>query len=95
MTYVHVTTSRGRTIDDFRAVAAKLNPPDRTDGLLARMAGSDAAGLHIVDIWESQAQAKRFEAEQLFPAFQAAGTVPEPQNTTFTVFDADEAYIRQ
>jgi hypothetical protein len=95
MTYVHITTSQGRTIDDFRAVVAKLSPPDGTDGLVARMAGSDAAGLHVVDIWESQAQAKRFEAEQLFPAFQAAGAMPEPQSTTFTVFDADEVYIRR
>ncbi len=58
------------------------------------MAGSDAAGLHIIEIWESQAHAKRFEAEQLFPAFQAAGITPD-QNATFTVFDADEAYVRR
>jgi hypothetical protein len=94
MTYVHVTTSQGRTMEDFRTVAAKLSPPYDIDGLLVRMVGSDAAGLHIVGIWESQAQAKRFEAEQLFPAFQAA-TMPEPHSTTFAVFDADEVYIRR
>jgi hypothetical protein len=94
MTYVHVTTSQGRTMEDFRAVAAKLSPPYDIDGLLARMVGSDAAGLHIIDIWESQAHAKRFEAEQLFPAFQAASITPD-QNATFTVFDADEVYVRR
>lgn len=91
MTYVHITTSRG-TIEDFRAVVAKLAPPASTDGLLARMAGADAAGLHVVAIWESRSQAKRFEAEQLFPAFQAAGGMPTPENAT--IFDADEIYIR-
>jgi len=52
---------------EYRTVTAKLSASEATDGLLVRMVGSDAAGLHIIDIWESQA--KRFEAEQLFPAF--------------------------
>jgi hypothetical protein len=35
-------------------------------------------------IGETQERAKRFEAEQPFPAFQAAGIVPEPQTTACT-----------
>jgi len=93
MAYVHVTTSPGVSMKEYRAVTAKLSPSEATDGLVARMAGSDAAGLHIIDIWESQAHAKRFEAEQLFPAFQAASITPD-QNATFTVFDTDEVYVR-
>ncbi|MGI9007012.1 MAG: hypothetical protein ACR2FU_12605 [Streptosporangiaceae bacterium] len=92
MTYAHVSTLPNGTLTEYRTVTAKLSPSESTDGLLIRMAGSDATGLHIIDIWESQAHAKRFEAEQLFPAFQAAGITPD-QNATFTAFDADEAYI--
>ena len=94
MTYVHVTTSPSGTMKEYRTVAAKLSPSEATDGLLVRMVGWDAAGLHIIDIWESQAHAKRFEAEQLFPAFQAAGITPD-QKAAFTVFDADEVYVKR
>lgn len=58
------------------------------------MVGSHAAGLHIIDIWESQAHARCFEAEQLCPAFQSTGITPD-QNATFTVFDADQVYVRR
>ena len=77
------------------ASSVKTSPARRFCPGIQLTRGSDAAGLHIVSIWESQAQAKRFEAEKLFPAFQAAGTMPERHSTTFTVFDADEVYIRR
>jgi hypothetical protein len=93
MAYVHVSTSPGGTMKEYRTIAARLSPSEATDGLLARMVGADAAGLHIIDVWESQAHAKRFEAEQLFPAFHAASITPD-QNATFTVFDADQVYVR-
>jgi len=41
------------------------------------LAGSDERGLHVVTIWDSQAHADRFGAEQLFPAFQALGLMSE------------------
>ena len=94
MAYVHIAAARGMTIDNFRQVAEKLEPPASIAGLLVQAAGSDESGLHVVTVWESKAHADRFEAEQLFPAFQAAGVASEVMaNTAFTIFDADEIYV--
>jgi len=94
MTYVHFTTTPGATIDDFREVGAKHNPPQDIDGLLAWAAGSDDHGLHVVTLWQSEAHADRYAAEQLFPAFQATGMISRVQDMQPTTYDADELYIR-
>ena len=73
MGYVHISKSKGRTIEDFRAVSAKHNAPADIDGLLAWAAGSDENGLHVVTVWQSRAHQERWAAEQLFPAFQEFG----------------------
>ena len=57
-------------------------------------AGSDESGLHVVTVWESKAQKDRFEAEQLFPAFQAAGIVADvAASTEFTEYETGELYV--
>jgi hypothetical protein len=94
MAYIHITTTRGRTMDDFRTVSAKHNPPQDTDGLLALAAGSDENGLHVVTVWESKAHQERWTAEQLFPAFQALGMSDVVSDTEFTEYSADELYVR-
>ena len=73
MGYVHISTSKGRAIEDFRAVSAKHNAPQDIDGLLAWAAGSDENGLHVVTVWQSRAHQERWAAEQLYPAFQEFG----------------------
>ena len=95
MAFVHSTKSNGVTIEDFRAVSAKHIPPQDIDGLLAWAAGSDQDGLRVVTVWESKAQKDRFEAEQLFPAFQAAGIgAGVMTNTEFNEYEAGELYFR-
>ncbi len=95
MTYVHISSSKGMTIENFRAVSARHNPPQDLDGLLAWAAGSDENSLHVVTMWESRAHMERFAAEQLFPAFQASGMAADvPPNTEFTEYEAGELYIR-
>ena len=94
MAYMHIATTHGRTIDDFRAVTAKHNPPPDIDGLLAWAAGSDDKGLHVVTLWQSKAYKDRFEAEQLLPVFQAMGMADVASNTEFTELEAGELYIR-
>ena len=94
MAHIHIAATRGRTIDDFRAVAAKHNPPQDIDGLLALAAGADENGLHVVTVWQSKAHKDRFEAEQLFPAFQALGMTDTAPATEMTEYDADEFYVR-
>jgi hypothetical protein len=94
MAHIHIAATRGRTTDDFRAVTAKHNPPQDIDGLLAWAAGSDSDGLHVVTVWQSKAHQDRFEAEQLFPAFQALGMTDVVPDTEMTEYDADEFYLR-
>ena len=44
MAHIHIAATPGVTIDGFRAVAAKHNPPQDIDGLLAWAAGTDENG---------------------------------------------------
>jgi heme-degrading monooxygenase HmoA len=94
MAHIHIAATPGVTIEDFRAVAAKHNPPQDIDGLLAWAAGTDENGLHVVTVWESKAQMDRWSAEQLFPAFQALGMADLAPRMRFTEYDADEFYVR-
>ena len=94
MAHIHIAATPGVTIDGFRAVAAKHNPPQDIDGLLAWAAGTDESGLHVVTVWQSKAHQDRWAAEQLFPAFQSLGLTDVASNTEFTECNADELYIR-
>lgn len=95
MTYIHIAHMGGKTIDFFRSMSSKTAPPAETDGLIAMTAGAYESGVHVLSIWESKAHLDRFEAEQLFPAFQAAGVASDiMETTTFTTFAADDLYIR-
>jgi hypothetical protein len=94
MAHIHIAVSPGYTIDDFRAVSAKHNPPQDIDGLLAWAAGTDENGLHVVTVWQSKANRERWEAEQLLPAFQALGLTDAASATEMTEYDADEFYVR-
>jgi hypothetical protein len=94
MAYIHISATRGQTIDDFRTVSAKNNAPPDIDGLLALAAGSDENGLHVVSVWQSKAHMDRWAAEQLLPAFQALGMADVVSNSEFTAYEADELYIR-
>ena len=94
MAHIHIAAAPGVTIDGFHAVAAKHNPPQDIDGLLAWAAGTDENGLHVVTVWQSKAHQDRWAAEQLFPAFQSLGMTDVASNMEVTEYDADEFYIR-
>ena len=95
MAFVHSTKAKGATIEQFRAVSAKHNPPQDIDGLLAWAAGDDGNGLTVVSIWQSQAHQERFAAEQLFPVFQELGmTENVTANSEITTYETGELYIR-
>src|SRR6202050_4434809 len=94
MAHIHVHKSKGQSIENFRMVAAKHNPPQDIDGLLAWAAGTDEDGLNVVTVWESKAHQERWAAEQLLPAFQALGLSGIVADSEFTEYDADELYIR-
>src|SRR3984885_16357590 len=94
MAHIHFSKSKGQTIENFRMVAAKHNPPQDIDGLLAWAAGTDEGGLNVVTVWQSKAHQERWAAEQLFPAFQETGLSEHmTANSEFTEYDAGELYI--
>ena len=90
MAFILVAHAKNYTIEDFRAVSAKHNPPQDIDGMLAWAAGSDEAGLHVVTMWQSKAHQERYAAEQLFPAFQALGMTDVAD---FTGYETGELYV--
>ncbi|HTW07405.1 MAG TPA: hypothetical protein VME46_07845 [Acidimicrobiales bacterium] len=94
MAFIHITSTKGRTIEDFRAVSAKHDAPQDIDGLIAWAAGSDEDGLNVVTVWQSRAHEERWAAEQLFPAFQALGLTDVPVSSEFTQYETGELYIR-
>ena len=94
MAHIHIAATPGVTIDGFRAVSAKHNPPQDIDGLLAWAAGTDENGLNVVSVWESKAHLERWTAEQLFPAFAELGLSGIPAGSEFTEYDAEEFYLR-
>ena len=48
----------------------------------------------MVSVWQSKAQQDRWAAEQLLPAFQTLGMADAVSSSEFTVYEADELYIR-
>jgi hypothetical protein len=76
MSYVHITRSPGMGLADYRKVAEQLGPTPIT-GRLSHHVGEQSGALLIVDVWEKRADADRFTADRLFPAFAAAGTRPD------------------
>ncbi|MGY2120044.1 hypothetical protein ACW9HJ_01205 [Nocardia gipuzkoensis] len=77
---------------DSRAVAEY----DRVDsvvgaapvtGQFVHLAGVSAGSLYIIDLWDSHEAADRFLTERLYPAFERAGVIPDP-DVTMVEFDA-------
>ena len=88
MSYVHVTRSPGMSLADYQKVAEHLGHAPIA-GRLSHHVGEQSGALLVVDIWEKRADADRFAADRLFPAFAAAGTRPDA-DTLVLAFE-DEA----
>jgi hypothetical protein len=79
-----------RSTTNYDAVAARLGDV-HPDGLLIHTAGfdDDAGVFRIFDVWQSEAQGRRFIDEQLMPiieelmASQPEGNAGPPQRETF------------
>ena len=73
---------------DLEEVSASLgtheNPPD---GLIVHIATETVDGVHVVDVWDSEAAFEKFRDDQLVPTMQrfmaehhmAPDTAPQPQ----------------
>lgn len=72
MSYVHVTATPDAGLADYRRVRDVLGD-DSVIGQQVHWVGENAGMLYTVDVWDSKADADRFAAERLFPAFEKAG----------------------
>lgn len=88
MTYVHVTRTPGKGMDDYQEILRHVGD-EPVSGRTAHYAGTENGSLLIVDVWESRADADRFAAERLFPAFAAAGG--PPADTLILAYDVEHA----
>ena len=79
MAYATITHSPATTLQDFHAVSAALGD-EQPEGRLLLLVGHSADGLHIIDVWTTQAHADRFVAERLFPALQRMGRLPDERD---------------
>ena len=91
MRYVHISHSPRQHLADYQAVIDDLGG-DAPQGLLMSLVGEADGGLHIVDVWESKAQADRFAAERLFPAFQRTGRTPGA-DATYVAFETADIVV--
>lgn len=91
MAYVQITRTPGVTLEDYHKVGREIGEAPIA-GQRSHHAGMADGALHIVDVWDSRADADRFAAERLFPAFERSGMGPNPA-TVFTTFESEERHV--
>jgi hypothetical protein len=81
------------TAETYEAVNEKIGLDDVPDGLIAHAGGEVDGQWEIVEIWESAAQAERFDSERLTPAIEAVmgGTPPGPPQ--MSVYEAQRVIL--
>ena len=89
MAYVHISRTPGIGLEGYQALRRSMGDAP-IEGQLAHLVGVSDGALQIVDVWSSKAEADRFAAERLFPAFQTSGLRPG-SDSSYTTFEADVA----
>ncbi|MBV9919338.1 MAG: hypothetical protein JOY78_00575 [Pseudonocardia sp.] len=92
MTYVQISRSPGSGMDEYERVDRELGSAP-IDGRADHHVGVVDGALVIVDVWRSRADADRFAAERLFPAFERAGLKPDAA-VEITAFETTAAGAR-
>jgi hypothetical protein len=64
--------------EGYDAVREKLGLEKPAGGIFHVAGPSPNGGWRVIEVWESEEDAKRFVKEHLLPAFEAVGTVPPP-----------------
>jgi hypothetical protein len=64
--------------EGYDAVREKLGLEKPAGGIFHVAGPSPNGGWRVIEVWESEEDAKRFVKERLRPAFEAVGTAPPP-----------------
>jgi hypothetical protein len=64
--------------EGYDAVREKLGLEKPAGGIFHVAGPSPDGGWRVIEVWESEEDAKRFVKERLLPAFEAVGTAPPP-----------------
>jgi len=82
MAFIRIATPPQLTAEIYDAVNAKAGvdsePPE---GLLAHCAGDIDGVFQVIDVWESEADARRFDAERLGPAINEVVFAGDPSQS--------------
>lgn len=92
MPFASIIQVSHRTLADLDAVAAAVGAA-RPEGLLARIVGASEQALHIVDVWQLQAQHDRFVVERLHPRLPRWSNRLDPQ-LEYIAFPVVDLYVR-
>lgn len=86
VSYVHITRTPGMGLADYRKVVEHLGAAPIA-GRLSHHVGEETGTLFVVDVWRKRADADRFAADRLFPAFAASGTRPSADTLVLSFED--------
>ncbi|MEV0028376.1 hypothetical protein [Nocardia sp. NPDC050793] len=84
--HIHITKIPGITVAEYDRVDSVVGAAPVT-GQFVHLAGVSAGALYVIDLWDSHEAADRFLTERLYPAFERAGVIPDP-DVTMVEFDA-------
>ena len=91
MAFARVAFFPGGTEDQYRAVADELGQAhSQPEGRILLAAGPTESGWEILQVWETEAELRRFAEEDLGPAFGRAGDrafQAPPEITDFPLHD--------
>jgi hypothetical protein len=62
----------------YERIREQLSLEKPAGGIFHAAGPSPNGGWRVIEVWESEEQAKRFVNERLLPAFEAAGASPPP-----------------
>ena len=65
--------------EDYDRVRERLDLEKPAGGIFHAAGPSPNGGWRVIEVWESEQDAKRFVKERLLPAFEAVGAAPPPQ----------------
>ena len=67
------------TQEIYAKVRERLGLEKPAGGIFHAAGPSPSGGWRVIEVWESEEDAKRFVKERLLPAFEAVGATPPPQ----------------